>query len=309
MRKNLRHRKSLEVKTTFKVEGLNLDNFVNTVKKRGIWLYNVKKYGNKSLYLSVNFHESRKFFAIAKELCYNVTKIRDSGKGYFLLSLYRSIGVVVGCLIIALTAIYASDVIFSFEFTGSASNCGWLAKEYLYSHGIKPFTKFSDIDLNVVEDGLLAELDCLSFVSVKKSGNRLVVDMALSREKPQTLKGDVYSLCSDCDGEIESIKVYRGTATVCEGDFVKAGDLLVDGVAVINDNAIKINVLASITLKCQQNFCYFAKEKGLESQAQIMAVQELGEKNVLSTTVSCKEVDGGYSYEVTAVYRRVLYAG
>ncbi len=309
MRKNLRHRTGLALKTTYLVEGLNLDVLLNTLKKRGISLYNVKKFGNKRLYLSVNFHESRKFFAITKELCYNVKKVRDNGKGYPLLSLYRSLGVVIGCLIIALTAIFANDIIFSYSFTGSASVYGRQAKDYLLSKGVTPFSRFSSVDLGALEDGLLSELPCVSFVSVKKSGNRLVVDMALSREKPEILKGDVYSLVAKTDGIIERLKVYRGTATVSEGDSVKAGDLLVDGVAVINDNVIKINVLAFVTIRAQEQFSYFAKEKGLELQAEVMAEQKLGEKNILSTTVCCEEIDGGYAYKVTAEYLQVLYVG
>ena len=60
------------VKTTYKITGLNLDRLIDFAKKRGITLYNAKKFGNKRLIVSVSLKESKKFFAITKELCYNI---------------------------------------------------------------------------------------------------------------------------------------------------------------------------------------------------------------------------------------------
>ena len=106
MRKNLFGRMRLTVKSRYLVQGLNLDFFINALKKRGVTLYDVKKFGNKRLYLSVNFNERRKFFAIAKEMCYNVTKVGEKGRGKALLTAYRSFGLVLGCAIIAIISIF-----------------------------------------------------------------------------------------------------------------------------------------------------------------------------------------------------------
>ena len=54
------------------VEGLNQDNLLGILNKRGIKLYDVKKISNKKVYISVNLNQSENFFAITKELCYNV---------------------------------------------------------------------------------------------------------------------------------------------------------------------------------------------------------------------------------------------
>ena len=101
MRKNLCDRTGLGlIKSVFIVKGRNLEGFLNLLKNRKITVYDVKKLSNDKLILAVNFMESRKFFAIGKELCYNIKKVRDKGKGYPLLALYRSLGVLIGVFII-----------------------------------------------------------------------------------------------------------------------------------------------------------------------------------------------------------------
>ena len=60
------------VKRTFLIKGLNLDGLLNVARRKGIALYSVKKLGGKRMIVTVNLSESQKFFAIAKNLCYNI---------------------------------------------------------------------------------------------------------------------------------------------------------------------------------------------------------------------------------------------
>ena len=309
MRKNLLGRMRLRVKSTYLVQGVNLDFFINTLKKRGVALYDVKKYGNKRLYLSVNFNERRKFFAIAKEMCYNVKKVGEKGRGRAVLSAYRSFGLVLGCVLIALVAIFSNRYIFSITYTGSGSVHSRLANEYLYSFGLKPFADIKGKDLSVIEDGLLSHLSGVSFVSIKKSGNRLIVDMALSDDKTERLKGDVYSLVAPTDCVVEDLKIYRGTALVCVGDLVKAGDVLVDGFYQMNEQKLKINVLAVATLKCQKQFQFKATDAGLGEQASMLALEKLGVQNVIETLVNEERLENEFVYTVTVYYRQTIYVG
>jgi len=54
------------IKSTYEISGLNLDRLINTLKNRGVTLYNVKKYGNKRLVVSVNLLDRRKFLQSQK---------------------------------------------------------------------------------------------------------------------------------------------------------------------------------------------------------------------------------------------------
>ena len=309
MRENKIFRTGLDLFTTYQIKGLNLDRLLNLAKKRGIALYNVKKYGNNRLIVTVSFKESRKFFAIAKELCYNIKKLRDGGKALPLLKLYRSIGILVGAIVISVTAAFCDDLILGFSFKGSGSVYSREVQNYLTSQGTVKFSRFSSIDLNVLEDGILSSNPHLSFVSCTKVGSRLLIDLELSKDKVPTLKGDVYSLISDCDGTIESVKVYRGTAAVIVGQTVKKGDLLVDGYALIKEQIVKINVIAEVKILCDAQSTYLSKNANDKDKAVLFAEQEHFNIKPLSSTVTVTEQNGNYIYTVNLSYRRVLCVG
>ena len=90
MRKNKIGRKKLDLYVVYKVSGLNLDNLVNILKNKGIILYNIKKTDNKTLVVYVNYADAEKFFAITRELCYNIKKVSERGRWRFALNLAKN---------------------------------------------------------------------------------------------------------------------------------------------------------------------------------------------------------------------------
>ena len=133
--------------------------------------------------------------------------------------------------------------------------------------------------------------------------------MALSQEKVGTLDGSVYEFYSDADGVVENVKVYRGTAVVEKGQAVKKGDLLVNGVAVIKEKEVKINVLASVTILSEFYYEYRSEKDGEEDKAVLLAEQALADKEPVSETVLKSQEGDEYVYSVTLTYRHILYAG
>jgi hypothetical protein len=149
----------------------------------------------------------------------------------------------------------------------------------------------------------------LSFVSAKKKGNRLEINLVLSKEKVPTLNGNVYELVADVDGVIEKIKVYRGTALFSVGDAVKSGDLLVGGYALIKEQTVKVNLLATVSVITEKEFYYQSSKPNQESVAEALAEQQLFEKEIISSQTTAEEVNGEYVYKTIIKYRRVYFAG
>ncbi len=310
MWKNKISRKGLSLLNfTYEINGLNLDRFINTVKKRGIDIMSVKKKANNKLLISIKFSDCEKFFAIAKELCYNIKKVGEGGKAYPLLKLVKNIGITIGSFMIFLISIICSDFIFSIEFTGSGGVCKREIKEYLNKSGITEFSRFSEIDLSVLEDKILSSNDKLSFVGVKKRGNRLIINSVLSTEKVKTLNGNVEALYSDSFGVVDNFKVYRGTALIEKGQTVNVGDLLVDGYATIKEQRVKINVLASVTLICSKDYVYQFNKDGEENTAMLLAEAEFTDKEIIDSHVSVKHDGNCFVYTVSVRYKHVLIAG
>ena len=195
MWKNLWHRKILNnVKVTYRIKGLNQDRLIESLKKRGITLFNVKKINNKLMYISVNLNQSKNFFAIAKELCYNVKKVRYFGKGLFAYSLLKNAGLVIGALLFIAVAVVSNDFVFSIDFSGTGSVCHKEVRQYLNSCGVTERARFSSFSLEELEDGILASNPNLTFASATKKGNSLKVYLVLKTQPPQTLGGNVGSV-------------------------------------------------------------------------------------------------------------------
>ncbi len=310
MRKNTDARTRIKgLYATYEIKGVNLDRLINHAKKRGIVLYDVKKTSPKRLLVTVNFNQSQNFFAIAKKMCYNIKKVRYKGWGYPFFFLIKSVGLLVGLALFFSLSILFDDLIIGINFSGSGAIYKRQVAEYLRANGVYEYARFSKIDLKTLEDKTLAENGHLSFVSLKKSGNTLLVELALSTEDVKRLNGNIEELRSDVIGEVESIKVYRGEAKVSPGDAVGVGDLLVDGKIIVGEQEIKTNVLCSVSLIVGVERHYFFGEDNFEQKAVALLEGELSGKEIISSEVIKKEQKDGYLYVVNIKYRRVLCVG
>ena len=309
MRKNKIVRACLKsVYTDYEVKGLNLDKFINTLKRQGIELYNLKKFGNKRMLVSIKFTDNQKFFAIAKELCYNIKKVKDKGKGYPLYFLFKSFGLIIGSLIFVAVQYISADMVYEITYQGSGVLYQNQVEEYLTERGITKFSRFSKIDLPLLEDAILADNKNLSFASCKKSGNRLIIELVVADSGGQVLDGDKYQMLSTENGVVESIKVYRGTAMVKVGDTVKVGDLLVDGVATVKEQTVKVNVLAVVSVIVEKEFTFVGDEGGQE-RAKMLATERLSGEEIVDIETKTELVGNDYFYKVTVKIRRVISVG
>ena len=297
------------IKVTYLVKGLNLDRLINTVRKKGITIYDAKKYGNKRLIVSVSLKESQKFFAITKELCYNIKKVGGGGTLYPLKKLLASFGLIIGGAVFIICSVIGGDLLLSVSFTGSGKVYQREVSEYLVKNGIEKYSRFSSIDLKSLEDGILAENPHLSFAGCSRRGNVLIVDLALSKDGVEKLDGNVYSLISDVSGVVESVKVYRGTALVNVGDKVSAGDKLIDGYVTIKEQTLKTNVLACVSIIVEECGEYRSAKDDEEEKAALFALVDADDVEVLSVDVQKTCVGEEYLYKTTVKYRRILYAG
>ena len=310
MRKNKKGGKGLiDVKYTYSIEGLNLDRFINSMKNKGITLYNIKKTSNKRLIVSVSYQESKIFFANAKELCYNIKKINEKGIGLPLIKMWRGVGVLVGAIIFCLSTFFFNDLIYEISFSGSGSVYKREVLRYLNSVGVKKNQRFSNFDFERIEDGVLADNKNLSFVAIEKHGNTLLVDLALATDSVDRLDGNVYSLISTVNGVIEKLNVYRGTALVKKGDYVKKGDLIVDGYMTVKEQVVKINVLASLSIIAEELFTYSSKEDNQENKAELLARANFTDKEILESITTKEKQNGSFIYKTMLKYRYIIYVG
>ena len=308
MRKNKIGGKNLELYSVYKISGVNLDNLVNTLKNSGVVIKDFIKSDNKNATVSVSFADNEKFFAITREMCYNIKKVGEKGRHSFLVKILRNAGLFIGAILFLLTAYVSDDFIFSIDYCGSGSVYSREVGEYLNSRNVKPFSRFSNVDLAELSDGILAATDKVSFAECVKVGNRLKVNLVLSPQPVKTLDGDKDVLVSGADGEIEYIKVYRGTALKKAGDRVAAGEAVVGGFAVIKETEVKTGVIATVSVKAEYDYKYVSEKDNDEIAAEIFARAAFGDGEILGLNIDKTALsDGNYEYSVKIFYRRIFY--
>ncbi len=293
----------------YQIKGYNLDSFLNFVKKKGICVYDAKKIQPNLIKVSVKYRQGKKFFAIAEELCYNIIKIKDKGRFYPFLYLYKNLGLVIGSFILLALAIFSNDFIFRVEYSGTGNVLKHDVHRQLQEYGITRFSRFSSMDLDELSTKLLAENPRLTFVECSKEGNVLIVNSVLSEGNKEKLTGNATELVSDTDGIIEDLKIYRGSARVKIGDEIKKGQILVDGLVTVKDQELTVNVLAVAYIKCKAVYEYNSTASGLENAVLSMYEENFDDGEVIESNVFVTQTENGYVYQIEIYYRRIVSVG
>ena len=326
------------------VDGFNQDRLINLLRAKGIGLFDLKKQSQSLMTFCISVKQDKKFFAILKDLCYNksvkvkkrhlfqrkgenassenvivsktecgytVTKIGVSGKARWLYFLSVNLGLVFGALAFIGVCVYNADVIRKIEFKGSGSVLQTEILCYLQDSGVKVNGRFSDHDLASLSDGVLASNGYLTFAECYKRGNSLIVNVALAKDRVNVLDDSVTALYSDVCGEIQQMRVYRGTALVDVGDRVQVGTLLVDGYATVKEQTLTTNVIASVVIRAEQTFQYRFDRGDQEERAILNARLDFEGQTVDGEIVNKEKSSDSddYVYSVTLIYLRVLTAG
>ncbi len=296
------------VYSTFLVEGLNLSNLLNKLKKEGVEVFNAKLVKAKVLSLCIKISDEQKFFAITNILCYNVKKVKNRGKFLFLYNLLRSPSLCLGVAIFIALSVCLSNFVLGFTFVGNGSRYKNQVISYLNDNGIREKAFLDKVDLDKLSSGILSRFDEFSFVSCKKNGNRLLIELVLSDNQTHIKKDGEKDLYSTVSGVVEEIKVYRGTPSVSVGDRVDEGSLLVSGYMDIKDKRVEVNALAVVTVKASKEFTYISESSEYHEEAKAFALASFNEE-ASDVFVDKSQLNGKYYYKVTIYYKRVIYTG
>lgn len=231
--------------------GLNMPRLLNYLCKVGIKLYNVTKHG-QTCSLTVDFCQSKQLIQILNERCYNVTQVQNFGgvenfgfvKRHFVLLLAMVI-VVVGCA-------FLSNFCCKIVVEGCVPQD--VVVQQMQQLGVKVGTNLSTLNIDHLENALATNLDVM-YAVVTRRGSVLYVQTIPKKSVENPI--DMHKrrdIVATCDGIVQSVLCEQGTAVVKEGDFVKNGDILIEGLRHFNDDTAqdvyalgKVVVLQSVS--------------------------------------------------------------
>lgn len=271
----------------YKITGGKLDYLPTLLHSRKISVFFTDKLDDNTLSVTIDFCDRNKFFAICKNMCYNKLIIGFYGVLSPLAYLCRNIGAFLGIITFCITCAFLGDFLLGIDCEGSGACFKSQTQFIAEMNGAIKYSRISNVDLKNLETEILKTNPMLSFVSVKKQGNRLVINSILSNKQPNILSENTSSLISEYNGIVESMSVLRGTALVKVGDVVEKGTELVGAYLTgKEDKTYPTYVLARITIISTES--RFIPYDGEVDDAVLKSAERVAEFESVGKVISAK---------------------
>ena len=212
------------------VEGFFIERFINTCISKQILFWNTKR--PKSTVLSANIGVSnfKNVVKIAKK-CNCKIKINNKNGLPFLLNKYRKRKVFAGTLIfIILVIIAVSNFIWNIQISGVDEVKQKEILEFIQNEGVQIGKYKNKIDLQYLINKIRIEREDIAWIGMEIKGTNLIIEVVEADKKPEIIDENEYcNIVATNDGIVSKVKAQNGTPLVKEGDTVKKGDILIQG--------------------------------------------------------------------------------
>ena len=297
-------RGSLFVK--IEILGENSFSMVEMLHKKDVYTSDITFFKQKTI-ISIDFIDLKKFFAISRNMCYNIRILKYYGRISFLKKAFSRLGLIICFCLFLVLALAFDRYVSKISYVGDGEYFAPQISQLLLKEGIEE-KSFLKADLRQLENKLFLELEGVSYLSLKQNGRVLVVEVYRSVDKVEEIDFKKKSIVSPIEGRVTAINLLSGTALVCVGDTVHVGDVLIDGYFLKDENKIETYALGEVELEVEFVFTYqsFASGERYKNRACTLAREHLGDKSVIRQTVTEEAVDGKIVYVVTLSYLVVV---
>lgn len=213
----------------FRVRGLSAEKLLNAARQQGISFSRVKREKSRSLLLRCSEKDYEAFRPLAQEKGFEISEAQPVGFLRLEKRLAKRIGLWAGALIVLGLLIWALGYVWEVRVENAGAYLGEV-RTFLDELGVRPGIRRSGVNLSDLRGKLEWRLPTVKWVRTEWQGVSLVVRLEEGVPPPEIASnegtGDVVAAS---DGLIQRITTYAGTPAVKEGDFVKAGQILIRG--------------------------------------------------------------------------------
>ena len=272
-----------------KATGDGAERIAVAAMERKIFAKNVK-YVKNGCFLTIDAVDEQKFFAISRNMCYNVERIGYTGRFAFFKKLLKSAGAVFGAAAFITFVCLCDAVVGEIVYKGDAAAFRRQIVSVLKLNGVEK-GKICKVDCSSLGEKIVISTDGISYATVTKSGRRIIVDVKSDEEKLDPIDVSKDEILSPADGKILRLNVLSGIAVVKIGDEVKKGQPIISGQYVHDDKTIKTYALGEAVIETKFVYEYESAGKGkqYENRAVALGKAKLGETEIISTAVELDE--------------------
>lgn len=213
-----------------KAEGRQLYKFINKIHSGRIYCFG-QYCKNDTFFCEIYRHDLSRLAEFAKECGVTIEYTEYETLSSKLLRYRKRIGLIIGAVLAVFAVRYFSSVVISIDIQGNSRISDSVILSALDELDIRRGTSIRNINMHRCENELRLMVDGISWAGIRRTGNRIVVEVTELVEKPDMVNERMpCNVVAAHEGEITYTSVYDGMLMRIVGDYVYEGDMLINGV-------------------------------------------------------------------------------
>lgn len=217
-----------------KLEGALLEKLLEKALQTGARFSDVRRTGTRTLVLRTDVQGAAALETLCRKYGLGCRTLGRSGYTALKALIRARWTLVFGLILcIVLCALFLGRIwLIDVRFVGPQATLGNSDEIFSALHAleIRVGMKSQEVDADLLQRRLFAAGDSYSFVGVRHQGVRLLIEVAPETPSPTLYESSrMQDLVAARDGVISAVRVHAGSACICVGDTVRAGQALILG--------------------------------------------------------------------------------
>lgn len=224
-------RKKLLGSVYFKLFAADCGDIVNKLRATGFAVKDVRVEDGKFVTGTVDWYDLDELRSFAEENKAQFEQLDKKGIAFTAQKYKKRLGLAAGLLAALMLVFYLSNTVLKIEVYGNESISDERVKSILADYGIRIGAFIPSLDLRDSEQQIITAFDSFSWIGIRSSGCRILVDVSELSEKPEMIPiSTPCNVVAACDAQIVDIRnVYLGMLVPMLYDGVQKGDILISG--------------------------------------------------------------------------------
>lgn len=227
-------------KISVEIRVLNPERVLNILWNNKIRVSSVRKIDIATLRVDIDYNDYKEVREVVNRVNGKMEIIGSVGSVFLIGKLKKRFSLVIGGVIFIGIIFYLSTYVWGIEIETKKNLPPFEIRQQLLDMGVKPGISKKSISVKEIEKKLEDVNSDILWVRVRVEGSTLKVLIEEKINPPEDKKGGLGNLVAKMDGEVNRIYAYAGRAAVRTGDFIKAGDIVIEGIDGREDEEFQV---------------------------------------------------------------------
>lgn len=244
-------------KVILEINILKPERLLNILWSENIKVINIKRIDVVTIRITIEYEDYLSVVEVVKRLGGKSRIVGSRGILFLVGKLKSKVFLVIGGGMFIAILLYLSTFVWSIEITTKKNVSPYELRQQLYELGIKPGISKSKIDFKDIEKKLENMNSDILWLRARVEGSTLKISIEEKVNPPEIKEGNLGNLVAKMDGEVSRVYTFAGRSVVHSGEFVKAGDVIIEGIngkeedpyEVVPDGVVMANTFYEKSIK------------------------------------------------------------